>query len=351
MTRSFIIGGKLHEREMFEAVVTGNGGCVERLGLSLDGRESWDLWAKRPGEAFHMNGQWPGYCGRHTSVDGYGGKLVVAEGDSLVEKDLRDDSKPAGDPNAAIHGILPRFPHAISTCGGKVITTFTTAASDGHPNLVQERYWPFHHEVQDIWWVEPADPCPRVVELDPERKGVYLGAFCNLGLFTNTDSRAQPAARCYHTQWLKRFAGVDNKIEVRFRSLLGVHEKKDGILCPLGAPRFPLPEEYDYSTFKPLADDLDHGWDGVYTHIELLYPEAGLLIVIKRSSDFGTFVGYTPTDPDGPFFGSICGEWQTTSPNGFTLFAKGLSGTGAAYLKPGEKWPTWWRVEAYRLVR
>ncbi len=321
-----------NENRAVQASLNADGGCVDWLSVGMPDGRTLDVWTQRAAEPFHMRGCWPGDQGRFTDRYGNGGVLTVKTHAGIADLSIGPDDNPDGHPNRLIHGILPRYPWKKSRQGEAAVLKFTTRKSAGHPDLVNTGVWPRHRRVEDTYSIVP----------DDLNQG-FLGALrCDFVLH-NTDKRVQPASRCFHAQWNRSLGGAMVTPLVKFAAT-GVYPKNDaGMLCPLGPPHGITPE-FDFSQWKPVPDDLDHGFCCADT-VEMRWPNVpGLIARIRRSKEFGHVVIYSPTE-QGPFYGHVCLEWQTAAPNATALYALGVPDTGLVMLKPGEELKSWWQVE------
>jgi hypothetical protein len=356
------------------ADVLASGGCIRQLAVKPDSK--WlTVWADRgkPNDPrFWMNGCWPGYWGRSTNIAGVGGVLPI-EGDDgeFVDYPLHeaDKSLPEGHPNRAIHGVPSRSTMDVSCMGTHTQAKFTTGETISHGSLVPG-HWPRHHEL-DYRYSAGA----------PAAEDGIIGSFRCDGKFTSEDPQIQPAGMCWHIQWGRTLDPevCDDEIELLLAAQQ-VHQKKDGILLPLGPPE-PTPSCLDISgewrrVCGPL-NDLDHCFSALSTPaalgvkpyaslpetlangkwragdlfnaVGLRWPKAGVMAVITMSKNIRCVVVYSPTETDGPFFGHVCVELQTAWSNAPACYALGHRDSGLVYLKNGESLETCWQVTFYRV--
>jgi aldose 1-epimerase len=304
------------KNDVLEIEVSELGGCISRLNYRMD--SEWvPLMRKSAALAtFADSACWPmaPYCGRVCTPAGKPGVLSFGGVDyPLGDEDYQRDY--------AIHGPACRLIWKIQQSGSNAIIEVSDHL---HPQALAALY-PFKFSLSSKYRLKGAS------------------VLCETKL-TNTGGSDMPAGFGYHPFWVREPAGVSEIPLLKF-SAEGVYPKKNDILLPMGEPE-PLPEELNFSEWRGVPFELDHGFTAIGDCLSILWPESGIQADISLESPFRHAVVYSPER--GRFAGHFALEWQTCASNAGALEAMGVKGAGLCVLSPGESLMAEWRLDVRR---
>lgn len=166
-------------------------------------------------------------------------------------------------------------------------------------------------------------PFPFAVDLRYALDGARLTTEVELH---NTGEGSMPAGVGFHPYFRRTLLDAAERVEIEAR-VSGAYPE----LVPTTGPRALEPRE-DFSRSRAIDDtDLDTcfaGWDG---HARIHWPNSGIRAEIEACDPLRHLILYTPAGK--PFFAV---EPVSNANNGFNLLARGVPGSGAAVLAPGD---------------
>jgi len=300
--------------DRFKIEIRSTGGCL--AGLDWRSRRGWLPLMRRAPEprSFSDSACWPmaPYCGRVAAPDGRPGVIIRPEGEFAPRDERLRES-------FAIHGAVCRLPWLLRKEGNNAILECA------------DRFFP------EEW----GEFSPFKFSITTKYRLLPEALVCETKL-TNTGCREMPAGCGFHPFWLREPSGAPERPQLMFAAA-GLYEKTGGILLPAGEPRL-LPAQLDFSAWRDLPDELDHGFVGLEEALRIRWPASRIQVDVLLSPPFKHLVLYSPVS--GADQGSFAAEWQTCAPNAYALQAAGVQSCGLARLSPGESLVADWRLSA-----